>query len=47
MRPLTPRHVMTMCGLLLFVLFVVVVISRMGAYPDLNSQHRDDALPME
>ena len=34
MRPLTPRRVMTMCGLLLFVLFVVVVISlRMGAYP--------------
>ena len=34
MRPLTPRRVHAICGLLLFVLFVAVVISlRMGAYP--------------
>jgi len=34
MRPLTPRRVMATCGLLLFILFVIVVISlRMGAYP--------------
>jgi iron complex transport system permease protein len=34
MRPLTPRRVATTCGALLFILFVIVVISlRMGAYP--------------
>ena len=34
MRPLTPRRILAVCGLLLAVLFVVVVISlRMGAYP--------------
>lgn len=34
MRPLTPRRVMSICGLLLLALFIAVVISlRMGAYP--------------
>ena len=34
MKPLTPRRIFGVCGLVLAVLFVVVVISlRMGAYP--------------
>ncbi len=34
MRPLTPRRILGMCGLLCVVLFVAVVIAlRMGAYP--------------
>jgi iron complex transport system permease protein len=34
MRPLTPRRVVGVCGLLLFVLFLLTVISlRMGAFP--------------
>ena len=34
MRPLTPRRILAICGLLFAVLFVAVVISlRMGAYP--------------
>ncbi|MFZ3218032.1 MAG: iron ABC transporter permease [Candidatus Acidiferrales bacterium] len=34
MRPLTPRRILAICGLLTAVLFVVVVISlRVGAYP--------------
>jgi iron complex transport system permease protein len=33
-RPLTPRRIMGVCGLLFAVLFVIVVVSlRMGAYP--------------
>ena len=34
MRPLTPRRILAICGMLAAILFVVVVISlRVGAYP--------------
>ena len=46
LRPLTPRRILAVCGLLLAVLFVVVVISlRMGAYPISVQRNCDDAFP--